>query len=96
MKNIKYLILFVCFAYNIYSQSNTYPHTEKSLVIDTYFDTQVENSYRWLENDQDEKVRDWINIQNEFTNTYLEQIPYRESIKNRLEELWNYEKFGAS
>ena len=95
MKNIKYLILFVCFPYNIYSQSNTYPYTEKSVVIDTYFDTQVEDSYRWLENDQDEKVRNWINIQNEFTNTYLEQIPYRESIKNSLEELWNYEKIST-
>ena len=85
-KNIKYLILIACIPYYIHSQSNTYPYTETSAVSDTYFGTQVEDSYRWLENDKDDKVRNWINIQNEFTNRYLEQIPYRESIKNKLEE----------
>jgi len=72
-----------------------YPVTEQIIITDTYFDTKVEDPYRWLENDTSSKVKEWITKQNELTFSYLEQIPQREKIKNRLEELWNYEKIGT-
>ena len=72
-----------------------YPVTEKIIVIDTYFDTKVEDPYRWLKHDTSLKVKEWIAKQNELTFSYLDQIPQREKIKNRLEELWNYEKIGT-
>lgn len=73
-----------------------YPETRKdSTVVDNYFGTDVADPYRWLEDDRSEETEAWVTAQNEVTFGYLEQIPYRESIKNKLTELWNYEKVGA-
>lgn len=78
-------------------QTNTmnYPITQKGSVVDTYFDTQVADPYRWLEDDRSADTGAWVKAQNEVTFNYLSKIPYRESLKNRLAELWNYEKVGA-
>lgn len=70
-----------------------YPETRKGNVIDTYFGTQIADPYRWLEDDKSEEVEGWITAQNKFTSRYLNNIPYREKLKNHLEQLWNYEKF---
>ena len=72
-----------------------YPITKKGDVVDTYFGTQVADPYRWLEDDRSEETGEWVKRQNELTFDYLKQIPYRERLKSRLEELWNYEKIGA-
>ena len=72
-----------------------YPITEKIIVTDTYFNTTVEDPYRWLEEDTSLKVREWVEEQNKLTFSYLGKIPQRENIKNRLEDLWNYEKIGT-
>ena len=72
-----------------------YPETKKTEIIDNYFGTQVIDPYRWLENDMAEDTKAWVIQQNEVTENYLSQIPYRNSIKNRLEKLWNYEKYSA-
>ncbi|MEE2931686.1 MAG: prolyl oligopeptidase family serine peptidase [Bacteroidota bacterium] len=72
-----------------------YPITEKIVVIDNYFGTDIEDPYRWMEDDKNKKVKDWIEKQNQLTYSYLDQIPYRESLQIRLEELWNYEKIGT-
>lgn len=72
-----------------------YPITEKILVTDTYFNTTIEDPYRWLEEDTSLKVKDWIEEQNKLTFSYLEKIPQRDNIRNRLEDLWNYEKIGT-
>ncbi len=76
-------------------QKVEYPITEKEVVVDTYFDLKVEDPYRWLEDDMSPKVKDWVQAQNEVTFSYLEQIPQRGELKNRLEKLWNYEKIGT-
>nr|WP_233494469.1 prolyl oligopeptidase family serine peptidase [Mesonia sp. K7] len=73
----------------------TYPETKKVDTIDTYFGTKVKDPYRWLEDDRSAETEAWVKAQNEVTFGYLDQIPYRDSIKNRLEEIWNYEKIGA-
>ncbi len=72
-----------------------YPITEKIIVTDNYFNTTVEDPYRWLEEDTSLKVREWVEEQNKLTFSYFEKIPQRENIKNRLEDLWNYEKIGT-
>ena len=72
-----------------------YPITPKKIVTDTYFDIEVDDPYRWLENDNSPLVKEWIKAQNKLTYSYLKQIPQREILKNRLEELWNYEKIGT-
>ena len=59
-----------------------YPITEKIIVTDTYFNTTVEDPYRWLEEDTSLKVREWVEEQNKLTFSYLEKIPQRENIKS--------------
>lgn len=72
-----------------------YPITEKKQVIDTYFGIEVVDNYRWLEDDRSEETAQWVEQQNNITFDFLNQIPIREQIKNRLEKVWNYEKLSA-
>ena len=73
----------------------TYPETKKEVVRDTFFEQVVEDPYRWLEDDRSEETADWVERQNEVTFGYLDQIPYREDLKDRLTKIWNYEKVGT-
>ncbi|MDM9631196.1 prolyl oligopeptidase family serine peptidase [Robiginitalea aurantiaca] len=72
-----------------------YPQTPKVDTVDTYFNTQVADPYRWLEDDRSSETETWVENQNEVTFSFLEKIPYREALKNRLQELWDYEKLGT-
>ncbi|MGP1991897.1 prolyl oligopeptidase family serine peptidase [Zobellia laminariae] len=72
-----------------------YPKTHKSETVDTYFGTPVADPYRWLEDDMSDETGAWVNAQNEVTFNYLEKIPFRDALKERLEKLWNYEKLGS-
>lgn len=73
----------------------TYPKTTKKPVTETFFGTKVTDNYRWLEDDKSEETKNWVQAENEVTFGYLSKIPYRKEIKNRLSELWNYEKIGT-
>ncbi|WP_127845954.1 prolyl oligopeptidase family serine peptidase [Psychroflexus aestuariivivens] len=73
----------------------TYPETKQVDSVDSYFDTEVRDPYRWLENDRSDETEEWVKAQNALTFNYLEDIPYRDSLKKRLTEVWNYEKIGA-
>lgn len=73
----------------------TYPVTEKIPVVDTYFDMEVLDNYRWLEDDYAPNTKNWVEKQNETTFSYLDNIPFRSELKERLEQLWNYEKVSA-
>ncbi|WP_317042421.1 hypothetical protein [Spirosoma fluviale] len=72
-----------------------YPITEEVDQKDKYFDTVVEDPYRWLEDDRSEKRKAWITAQNSVTSAYLDQIPYRDAMRERLKSIWNYEKLSA-
>ena len=72
-----------------------YPETTKNVVIDTIFGTEVVDNYRWLEDDRSKETESWVKTENEVTFDYLNKIPYREQLKSRLTELWNYEKVGT-
>lgn len=76
-------------------QKLNYPVTQKQQVEDNYFGTIVNDEYRWLENDTSEETEAWVNTQISFTNEYLNQIPYREKIKARYQDIYNYEKIGS-
>lgn len=73
----------------------TYPPTDKDETVDNYFGTAVEDPYRWLEDDRSAKTEAWVKAQNKVSFGYLEKIPFREALKKRLSNLWNYEKVGA-
>jgi prolyl oligopeptidase len=72
-----------------------YPTTAKVDTIDTYFGTDIPDPYRWLEDDRSPETKAWVSKQNKTTFDYLENIPFRNDLKNRLEKLWNYEKLGS-
>ncbi|MCF8327456.1 MAG: prolyl oligopeptidase family serine peptidase [Bacteroidales bacterium] len=72
-----------------------YPETKKVDTTDVYFGTEVPDPYRWLENDTAPEVEDWVERQNEVTFSYLEKIPFRDDIKKRLKDIWNYPKYSA-
>ncbi len=77
------------------NSSVDYYKTTKVPVVDTYFDNEVIDNYRWLEDDLSAETADWVDNQNTTTFNYLEKIPFREELKNRLESLWDYEKISA-
>ncbi len=72
-----------------------YPTTKKVDTVDTYFGTEVSDPYRWLEDDRSPETEAWVKTQNKTTFGYLDSIPFRDDLKNRLEKLWNYEKLGS-
>ncbi|MFT4072425.1 MAG: prolyl oligopeptidase family serine peptidase [Dysgonamonadaceae bacterium] len=72
-----------------------YPQTAKVDTVDTYFGVQVKDPYRWLENDRSPETEAWVKAQNAVTHAYLDKIPFREALKNRLTELTNYPKYSS-
>jgi prolyl oligopeptidase len=72
-----------------------YPKSLKVDTVDTYFSEEVPDPYRWLEDDRSEETAKWVKAQNEVTFGYLEKIPYRDKIKDRLEKLYDYERLSA-
>lgn len=77
------------------AQSIRYPQTLKGTDQDNYHGTVVKDPYRWLEIDTAEKVKQWVESQNQVTFDYLSKIPFREGFKKRLTEIMNYERYSA-
>ncbi len=73
----------------------TYPHTATVNQVDDYHGTLVSDPYRWLEDVDSPETLAWIKAQNELTLLFLEQIPARAKIRQRLTELWDYPKVQA-
>lgn len=72
-----------------------YPQTRKTDQKDNYHGTSIPDPYRWLEDDNSEETKQWVLAQNKVTDQYLASIPFRAKVKQRLEELWNYPKYGS-
>jgi prolyl oligopeptidase len=76
-------------------QTFQYPVAPKVDSVDEYFGTKVADPYRWMENDTAKATANWAKSENEITFGFLNKIPYRDSIKKRLEALYNYERLTA-
>lgn len=72
-----------------------YPETRKEAVSDTLHGVVVEDPYRWLEDDHDPEVLEWVDAQNEVTFDHLRSLPEREALRDRLTELWDYARQTA-
>jgi prolyl oligopeptidase len=72
-----------------------YPETKIVDSVDTYFGVSVKDPYRWLEDDRSSETEAWVKAQNITTKGYLENIPFRNELKERLSDIWNYEKISA-
>lgn len=96
MKRILMFSIISLFALSAVSaQSIKYPVTKKIDHIDDYHGTKIPDPYRWLEDNNSEETEKWVEEQNKITNDYLSKIPFREALKKRLTDLWNYEKYSA-
>ena len=73
----------------------SYPETKTVDTVDQYFETSVADPYRWLEDDRSEETGGWVAEQNNVTFGHLSEVPFREALKSRLTQLWNYEKVTA-
>jgi prolyl oligopeptidase len=72
-----------------------YPKARRADQVDNFHGTTVADPYRWMEETESAETRAWIEAENKITFDYLGKIPQREAIKNRLTEIWNYERYSA-
>ena len=89
-------ILCICMLYSCKQDSIKllpYPETDKEDVSDDYFGTRVDDPYRWLEDDRSPKTAAWVKAENAVTKDYISQIPFRDRIRERLTEIWNYPRY---
>jgi prolyl oligopeptidase len=97
MKN-RLLLIVACCSLSAFAKEKAtfnYPEARKSDQVDDYHGTKVADSYRWLEDPDSAESRAWIEAENKVTFDFLGKIPERESIRKRITELWDYEKFGV-
>jgi len=94
MKKISLFTILLCSIYISMAQIK-YPVSKKTNVIENYHGTMVADPYRWLEDDNSAETKEWVKAQNEVTFGYLGSIPYRQKIRARLEQMWNYPKYSA-
>jgi prolyl oligopeptidase len=90
------LIICAFFVSTAAAQSGfDYPQPKRGDQIDTFHGVKVADPYRWMEDTDSAETKEWIEAENKLTDSYLESIPEREKIKNRLTEIWNYERYSA-
>lgn len=71
------------------------PVARKEAVKDNYFGKEIQDPYRWLEDDNSQETATWVREQNLVTFDYLKKIPFRDKVGKELTRMWNYEKFGS-
>ncbi len=87
-------LLMMMTAFSSAADSLTYPPTRKDAVVDTLHGVKIADPYRWLEDDNAEETKAWVQERNKITFGCLEKLPRRERIEKRLREMWNYERVG--
>ena len=96
MKRRKFL--FCIFLFGIVSTPFAqfkYPAARRDSVVDNYFGVKVPDPYRWMENVNSPDVKKWVKEENALTQKFLSKIPFREKLRKRYEELWNYVRYSA-
>ncbi len=77
------------------SKRLNYPETRQVDTVDQYFGQTVADPYRWLEDDRSPETEAWVKAQNKVTEEYLSRIPFRDTIRKRLTQVWNYKRQGT-
>ena len=98
MKNTPHILFLTALlgsSLTLYSQTVNYPQTKKIEFTDTYHGVKVPDPYRWLEDDNSAETKEWVKAQNLVTRTYIDAIPFRNKIRERLEKLWNFPRYGT-
>ncbi|MEQ1604635.1 MAG: prolyl oligopeptidase family serine peptidase [Pyrinomonadaceae bacterium] len=92
---IVFIIVSAFLAVSVPAQKFDYPKPRRGDQVDDYSGVKVADPYRWMEDTESAETKAWIEAENKLTNSYLSTIPQREAIKNRLTEIWNYERYSA-
>ena len=97
LKQLSLFLLFLSFVVSAVPAQTRfeYPKPRKGDQVDDYHGTKVADPYRWMEQTDSDETKAWIEAENKLTFSYLSTIPEREKIKNRLTEIWNYERYSA-
>lgn len=78
------------------STSNfSYPPVERDDTIDKIFDVDVPDPYRWLENSEDSRTKQFVSNQIAITEPYISKCPHRDRIKEILTTNQDYKKIGC-
>ncbi|MBK7393058.1 MAG: S9 family peptidase [Chloracidobacterium sp.] len=77
------------------AQKFDYPKPRRGDQVDNFHGTSVADPYRWMEDTETAEMKSWIDAENKITDAYIQSVPQRAKIKDRLTELTNYERFGA-
>jgi len=94
---IKHILLSTTIIFSnvqLWSQQVNYPLTNKVDQLDNYHGHEIADPFRWLEDDNSAATKAWVISQNELTQSYMQRIPYRDKIRDRLKELINYPRYG--
>ncbi len=92
MKIFQLVILTIAITFQVNSQTFNYPNTKETDQTDNYFGTEIKDPYRWLEDDNSDETKQWVLEENKITDEYISKIPYRNKVKERLTQLWNFPK----
>ncbi len=64
------------------------PPSRVAPVVDTLHGVEISDPYRWLEDGESAETKAWTERQNAYTRSFLDPLPFRERIRDRVEELW--------
>lgn len=84
---MKYIFFSALFYSQIFSAQYQYPKTPEKVVINDYFGTKITDPYQWLEDLKKPEVQTWFKAQSDFTNSVIDQIPYRDELYNRMKDV---------
>jgi prolyl oligopeptidase len=88
-------IISACEMNETTKSSLQYPEAKRMETTDNYFGSVIADPYRWLEDDNSQETKNWVDSQNVVTKDYLDQIPFRQVMKDRLQKLWNFPKLST-
>ncbi|MFM7016899.1 MAG: prolyl oligopeptidase family serine peptidase [Bacteroidota bacterium] len=94
MKRITLFLLIIIAGPHLFAQPLKYPTARRTEVVDNYFGQFVYDPYRWMENDRSAETEQWVKDENSVTESYLNQIPFRNALKDSMKALWNFNTYS--
>lgn len=89
------ILVLPMLAPNLDAQTCTVPKARTVNTLDDYHGTKVADPYRWLEDLDSPETKAWVEAENCVTFAFLEKIPERKALEQRLTAIWDYPRFGT-
>lgn len=72
-----------------------YPAAKRLPQTDNYHGTNVNDPYRWMEEENNPDVKKWVTAENELTNKYIANTGFKPALENQLKQYFNYPKMSS-